>query len=1074
MVSSSLVKRWRWLPGAWLICWFGLGIDGVAAELDNEIRFDRDVLPILSDTCFPCHGPDPQARQADLRFDLESAAKGDPDGSPVIVPFQPQDSEFVRRLLTDDAGEVMPPPDARRLLTDAEKQTLVRWVRQGAVWGQHWAFVQPERPPLPAVADTTWVRNGIDRFVLARLESEGLHPAEPASKAKLIRRVTLDLTGLPPTPQEVADFLDDQRPDAYERVVDRLLKSPRYGEQMAMPWLDAARFADTDGYQFDGPRVMWRWRDWVIDAYNRNMPFDQFTIQQLAGDLLPNPSIDQLIATGFNRNHRYNSEAGIVVDEFLLENAVDRVDTTSTVWLGLTMGCARCHDHKYDPVSQKDYYQLIAYFNNVPEAGRAIKAGNSEPYILAPTAAQQQRLDGLDRRVEDAEAALKSATMVASQHKWEALIADGNDTTNLSAGHQRSGKQAPTNQTLVRRGLRQHYAFSGTLPADSKVQSGTERYEPGPVGDALKCDGDTVIAVANRSTGKVKKAKSRFTDFSCAEPYSLSFWIRPTAVKHGVVLSRQETGMGRKGVSVELRDGHLVFSVISRWVAGAGVVVTQSKLAPGEWVHVSVSNDGSQRATAQKIYLDGVAVPVTVELNTNSNTGGAGKSDPLRIGGGPHGPNFTGSIDEVRYDSHELTPDEALVIAEPATVREIANIDPPKRTDRQTAKLRAAFYENGPGRDVYQTYLDAIANRQQYAATLPTCMVMAEDPNPKPTFVRVRGVYHDLGDQVERDVPAVLPPMSADLPRNRLGLAKWIVSDQNPLTARVTVNRYWQKYFGTGIVQTTEDFGIQGDMPSHRGLLDWLATEFLRTQWDVAGMQRLIVTSATYRQSSNMTPEHLQRDPANRLLARGPRTRLPGPVLRDQALFVSGLLVETVGGPSVSPYQPDDLWIEMSMGQRYRQSKGADLFRRSLYTTWKRTVNPPSMAILDAADRESCWVGIKRTNTPLQALTLLNETAFVEAARHLASRMIREGEGDPIGFGFRCVTACDPSDHERAILEDAAAEYWSIYRADPEAAGKLIATGSTAVNADLNPARLAAYTAIANVLLNLDQVISNE
>lgn len=1025
----------------------------------KKVRFNRDVLPILSDACFNCHGPDAKTREADLRFDDEKSAKAARDGVPAIVPFRPQESEFIQRILSDDESEAMPPPESRRQLSRQEKETLKLWIEEGAAWEKHWAFIKPERPALPEVQNTSWPRNGIDHFILARLEKEGLKPSPQASNEKLIRRVTFDLTGLPPTPTEVSAFLADDSPDAYERLVDRLLVSPRYGETMAIPWLEAARFADTDGYQYDGPRYMWRWRDWVIDAYNQHMPFDQFTIEQLAGDLLPNASLDQKIATGFNRNHRYNSEAGIVVEEFLLENAVDRVDTTSTVWMGLTMGCARCHDHKYDPFSQKEYYQLIAYFNNVPEAGRAIKAGNSEPYIVAPTSLQQVRLNELELKIQAAKEALTSNELITRQRAWEQDVASGNSKVDSA---------------MVLRQLNEHYPFDESLPPGAKPQSGKPLYQAGPFGKAIVFDGQTVVAVTNKTEGKGKKQTSRFSNFSCTDQYSLAFWLRPDDVKNGVIVCRQNQGMGRQGTSLELRDGHLVYSVISRWIAGAGIVETKEKLEPGKWVHVTISNDGSQRATQQKIYINGREVPVRVILNTNSNTGGAGGSEPLRLGGGPHGENFKGAIDDFRYYRRELRSQEALALAESTYVTRIAAIPASERTESQENKIRLWFNEHGPGKDVYNQYIAAIAERDRYRKTLPTSMVMQENREPKKTFVRVRGVYNSYGDEVGRNVPTVLPSMPAEYPRSRLGFAKWLVSGDNPLTARVTVNRYWQKYFGTGIVKTSEDFGIQGEKPTHPELLDWLATEFVRSGWNVAEMQKLIVTSAAYRQSSNVTPVLLERDPDNRLLARGPRVRLSGPKLRDQALFASGLLVENIGGPSVSPYQPENLWIEMSMGRRYRQSKGSDLFRRSLYTVWKRTVNPPSMAILDAADREACWVRAKRTNTPLQALTLLNETAFVESARHLGERIIREGHDDPIGFAYKVVASRKPTPQERSILTDALSDYRDEYKSDIEAAKKLIATGTTPVPKDLDPVELAVFATLANVLLNLDEVVTNE
>jgi len=549
----------------------------------------RETCPILSNTCFTCHGPDAGTREADLRFDLEDSAKLMRDEGAAIVPGRPDESLLLTRVHSTDRDEVMPPPDSVQQLSVADKAILRRWIAEGAKWEKHWSFIPPKRPPLPVVAQTDWPRNEIDAFTLARLEHEELTPSPEAPKETLIRRVSLDLTGLPPTSEEVDDFLRDARPDAYEDLVDRLLASPRYGETMALPWLEAARFADTDGYQYDGPRHMWRWRDWVIEAYNEHMPFDQFTIEQLAGDLLPHPTLEQVMATGFNRNHRYNSESGLVVEEFLLENAVDRVDTTSTVWLGLTMGCARCHDHKYDPISQKDYYQMIAFFNNVPEAGRAIKAGNSEPYILSPTKSQQVELSQIERQLEASEATLQTEEIKSRQRTWEQAVAEG---------------EIRIDRGLVQRGQRQVFTLDA-LPADASAKEGTVQFTDGVFGKALVLDGKTVVSIANRgasakeAAGDKKKEKTpgRFPAFRANDAYSLSFWLRPDGIGNGVVVARQSRSDARPGVAVELRDGRLQFHVISRWIAGAGVVETREALKPDEWIHVTVTCDGSQRAT---------------------------------------------------------------------------------------------------------------------------------------------------------------------------------------------------------------------------------------------------------------------------------------------------------------------------------------------------------------------------------------------------------------------------------------------------------------------------------------------
>ena len=978
----------------------------VPALAAAEVDFSRDVLPILSNKCFHCHGPDEAERKAGLRLDTSSGARHDLGGYAAVVPGNIKESELMFRIR--DEEDPMPPEKSKLVLSEAEKDVLSAWIASGAEYAEHWAFVPPTRPEF----------GSIDEIVGARLKKEGLEFSKEASPERLIRRVTLDLTGVPPTIPEIAAFVAAYEANgeaAYGALVDRLLKSPRYGETMALPWLEAARFADTDGYQYDGPRFQWRWRDWVIEAYNANMSFDQFTIEQLAGDLLPEPTLEQVIATGFNRNHRYNSEAGSVVEEFLLENAVDRVDTTSTLWMGLTMGCARCHDHKYDAISQKDYYQLIAFFNSVPEAGRAIKSGNSEPVIAAPTREQQAELAQKVKALADAKAALKPGD------------------TQQNGG------------LLIDRKLVTHYTLDA-MPSDRAKPDGSPVFEDG----AVVLDGDSALLLAGQKKQLPFRANSRF---------SLAFWIRPSALGDSVVLSRQKGGTTRPGIEVALIDGGRVqFDLISRWVAGAGRVTTTQQLLADEWTHIAITNDGSQSANGQLVYLNGKLAETEVSYNTNSNVGGVTEKEPLRIGSGirPGSKKFAGALRDLRLYQTDLWSEEVDILA--------ATYGGPERKEFSRLKMT----------DAYAVYVKAREEFERYRATLPTLMVMQDTPEPKPTFVRNRGVYHAYGEEVQRDVPSQLPPLDADLPRNRLGFAKWLVSVEHPLTARVAVNRYWQKYFGTGLVKTVEDFGVQGEAPSHPELLDWLATEFVRSGWDVGAMQKLIVTSKTYRQESRLTPELLNLDPENRLLARGPRMRLPGPAIRDQALFVSGLLAERIGGPSVSPYQPASMWAEMSMGMKYKVSKGDDLYRRSLYTIWKRTVAPPTMAVFDAADREACWVNRKETNTPLQALTLLNETGFVESARHLAVRILKDGDDDPLEFGFRAVTSRRPSERERAVLTQALADYRENYKSNPKAAKELIAIGASLPSDEFPAEEIAAWTALSNVLLNLDETITRK
>lgn len=1044
----------RGLLGAtcWLL-WLG------AAEADTPdtppVDFNREVLPILSDRCFQCHGPDEQTREANLRLDTREGLFGNRDGVAAIVPGNPQASEAFRRLTSTEPFERMPPPESGLTVTPEQIETIRRWIQQGAAWQQHWAFepVRPVKPPALEAGDpnASWVRNPIDLFIVDRLRRENLRPAPLASKETLIRRVTLDLTGLPPTPEEVDAFLADDAPGAYERLVDRLLASDRYGEQMALMWLDAARYADTDGYQNDGPRAMWRWRDWVIAAYNANMPFDQFATEQLAGDLLPGSTLDQKIATGFNRNHRYNSEAGLVLEEFLLENAVDRVDTTATVFMGLTLGCARCHDHKYDPFSQTEYYQLLAYFDQVTESGRAVKFGNSEPWIVAPTPYQQTQLAQFDRRLRAAEAALAAAQpqIASALAAWEASSDKPRDA-------------ADAEQPLVSAGLTHRFELEALSPP-AKAEQGTVAFVPGIIGQAAAFDGSTKLALG--PAGSIQ----------CQTRSSISFWLKPAATE-GVILSQQLPNTRRPGVAVELAQGRLQFYIIARWVDGVGAVETVDPLPLDRWVHVCLTNDGSQSARGMRIYLNGQPAETRILHNTNSNTGGTAKESLLRLGGGVHGGNFRGLIDDVRYYDRTLWDDEIAVLAVPDSIAALRKIPAEQRTAAQQQKLQAWFLEHAapqPLRKLAADVAAARAARLKFWDSLPTTMVMEDYPTRRPTYVRVRGVYDQYGAEVSPGVPAVFPPLPPDASANRLGFARWLLNGQHPLTARVAVNRYWQKYFGLGLVKTSEDFGVQGEPPSHPELLDWLADQFVRSGWDIKAMQRLIVTSATYQQASTVTPKLLERDPENRLLARGPRLRLPAHVLRDLALYVSGLLVEQRGGPSVSPYQPPGLWEELS-NMTYKQSKGADLYRRSLYTFWKRTVAPPSLAVLDAADRETCSVRPKRTNTPLQALALLNEMTFVESARQLAQRMLLEGGDDPVTFGFRLLTSRRPTLEEMKLLNDARAEYLAAFRADPAAAKQLLHVGQSPVAAGLDPVELAAHTVLANVLLNLDETLCKE
>jgi hypothetical protein len=989
----------------------------------RPVDFEREIRPILSDACYVCHGPDSGKREANLRLDTREGAFAEIDGVKMIVPGKPEKSELFRRISTKDADDRMPPAKAKRTLSPAQIDLVRRWIEQGAPWGTHWAFAPAKSPPLPETRNRAWRRNAIDDFVLARLEQEKLEPSPEADRATLLRRVSLDLTGLPPAPEELDAFLAD---GDYERAVDRLLASPRYGERMAIRWLDAARYADTSGYQNDGPRDMWRWRDWVIQAFNANMPFDRFTVEQLAGDLLPGATLDQKIATGFNRNHRGNSEGGIIPEEYQVEYVVDRVDTTSTVWLGLTVGCARCHDHKYDPIRQEEFYRLFAYFNTIPEHGRAIKVGNSPPFIQAPTPEHEGERRKLDaelavaaKRVEDLQSELQRA-----QKSWE------------------QGLGPEGFRWTVTDGLLAKFDLDADA-AGLKAVGSPMVFVPGPVGAAAKLDGKRHFEAP--AAGK----------FGYFDKFTLAAWVYGG---QGTLLSRMDEVGREDGYHVHLEKGRIQVGLVKRWLDDAIRIETIRPLEPERWHHVAVTYDGSRSAAGLVVYVDGKPEPHKVHLDFLNQSFANDK--PFRIGAGRE--LLEGMVDDVRLYSRRLSPEEIGCIA--ATDRD---------SPHHAATLRLGFLEKeapAPIREAHQNLVRLTRRKEAFEESVPTVMVMEEMKNPRETRILVRGEYNRPGKPVTAGVPAALHPLGADAPRNRLALAQWLVDPANPLTARVVVNRWWQMYFGSGIVRTVEDFGVQGERPSHPELLDWLATELVRTGWDVKRLQKTIVSSATYRQSSRLTSALRDRDPDNRLLARGPRFRLPAEAVRDQALAASGLLVEKIGGPSVKPYQPDGLWKEIASDTQYDQAKGPGLYRRSLYTYWKRTVVPPTMSTFDAPGREACTVRETRTNTPLQALALMNDVTYVEAARVLAQRMVTQGIAD----GFRRVLSRRPTAAEEAILRRTQAANLEDFRRNPDAARKLISAGDSKPDPAIDPVELAAMTTVASLILNLDEAVTKE
>jgi hypothetical protein len=1012
-----------------------------------QIDFDRQVRPILSDNCFTCHGPDEKHRMAGLHFDTKEGAFGKPG---VIVPGDSAHSKMYLKISNPNVALRMPPPYANRKLTAAQIEIIKNWIDSGAKWETHWSFLPPRRPDPPAVQNESWVRTPIDRFVLAKLEKEGLHPSPEADKATLLRRVTFDLTGLPPTPAELEAFLADKSPQAYEKVVDRLLASPHYGERMAVPWLDLARYADTHGYHIDSAREMWPWRDWVIKAFNNNMPYDEFTVEQIAGDLLPNATQSQIIATGFNRNHMINFEGGAIPEEYQNEYIVDRIEATSTTWLGVTLGCARCHDHKYDPFTQKDFYSFGAFFNGIPEQGLDGQKGNAKPFLQLPSKQQSDMKQLLLKTIKD-----KDAEIAAAQAKWE-----------------QQQREMPVSD--ITSGLSAEFRFEDSL-APARIVTGKLTYTDGRVGRAANLEEEPQI-----SLGQVGAFDSR-------KPFTISLWLKPEGPSGMAVLQRYAKSP-KSGPGYELaldycgKEGcNVIVRLRSDGPESDIEVKSQRGVTLHDWSHVAVSYDGSGIAKGVQIYINGRSVPATIARDKIPPASFA--AGELQIGNKDWGTAFKGELGDLRFYDRRLYANEALELGLLNPLHTLLQVSADRRTPGQQKWLRKYFLEevaNASEKQLEADYTALNKGLDEINQEVPSTMIMSEMAKPRDTFVLARGDYRNRGEQVFPNTPAVLPPLPRDAPRNRLTLAKWIIDPANPLTARVAVNHFWQMYFGIGLVKTAEDFGSQGDPPSNQELLDWLATEFVRTHWDVKAMQRLIVTSAVYRQSSAVSPELLEKDPENRLLARGPRFRLPAEMIRDNALVLAGLLNDKIGGPSVFPYQPPGLWEEMAFGgnfsaQKYVQSQGADLYRRSMYTFWKRSVPFPALNTFDAPDREKCTARRIVTNTPLQALVLMNDPTYIEAARAFAERDLAEAgptETDRIRHAFRLAMDRDPSQREFTILDSLYRRQLAHYEADQKAAAKVITVGESKPNAKIPPPELAAWTLVTSTILNMDETIT--
>jgi hypothetical protein len=1038
---------------------------------DQPIRYNRDIRPILADNCFPCHGPDSAARKADLRLDRFADATLVRDGVAAIVKGKPDESELITRIVSTDETERMPPAP-RKPLKPEQVQLLKRWIAEGAEYEPHWSLIAPKRPAPPEVKNKAWVRNPIDNFILARLEQAGLSPAAEADRRTLARRLSLDLTGLPPSPDTVNAFVNDSSPDAYEKLVDQLLASKHWGEHRGRYWLDAARYADTHGIHFDNYREIWAYRDWVIGAFNRNLPFDQFTIEQLAGDLLPNRTLDQQVASGFNRCNITTNEGGAIAEEYLVLYTRDRMETIGQTWLGTTVGCTVCHDHKFDPLSQREFYEMAAFFNNTTQAAMDGNISNTPPVITVPKPEDRERWEAvsgvladlrgkLEARKKDARADFDRWLSEAKAEQLAALVPSDALKLHvpLNEGHGKSLRAIVDGQE---RAINVESGFDWV--ANGKV--GANGYAV-KIGDPLAID----------DAG----------DFEKDQAFTASAWVKVTKRNQtGAILARMDNSQAYRGWDLWLQADKPGMHIINAWQQDALKVVGKAPLQPNQWSHVCVSYDGSGKAAGVKVYINGALQPVDVEadqLKSSTRT-----TVPLKVGQRHTSERLQNVVlQDARVYGRALASAEIEQLTRTPQAVELLAKPADKRSPQEVNDLFDWWLvtRDAPYREVTSQIAATQQEEVSIRASGTIAHVMNEKSEEAMAYILFRGEYDKRRDPVKPKTPEMLPPMSADLPQNRLGFAQWLLRADHPLTTRVTVNRFWQELFGTGIVRTAGDFGVAGELPSHPELLDWMAIEFRAPAdgrvpgWDVKKFFKLLVTSATYRQAAVATPEKLQKDPQNRLLSRGPRFRMDGEMVRDYALAASGLLVPKLGGPSVKPYQPDGVWEAVAMigsnTRDYKRDTGESLYRRSMYTFIKRAAPPASMEIFNVPNRETCAVRRERTNTPLQALVTLNDEQFVEAARHLAQTALQRG-GTSLESRTDFITQRLLSRSLRAEeMQVVAASFDDLlahFRAHPEDAAKLIAVGESKADASLNASELAAWTMLTNELMNLDEVLN--
>lgn len=1040
-------------------------VKAVYGSLPDKIDFNTDVKPILSDKCFACHGPDKGSLKAGLRLDIAEAAYAvlpETPGKKAIVPGSLFRSEVFHRIISTDPEYLMPEPESHLSLSAYEKAVLIKWMKEGAVYKPHWAFIKPEKPKVPKVSNGSPAINPIDNFVLQKLASKKWSLSPEADKEILLRRLSLDLTGLPPTLAELDAFINDNSPDAYEKQVDRLMASPHYGEKMAVDWLDAARFADSHGYTVDRIRDMSPWRDWVIKAFNTNLPYSDFITWQLAGDLLPNPTREQLIATAFNRNHQQNGEGGIVEEEFKVEYVSDRTNTTAEAFMALTASCAKCHDHKYDPVSQKEYFQLYSFFNNVKEAGQiSWDDAMPVPTLVLTTTEQDEIIAALTKKAVEKEKEL-TAVVQSPDENFDRWLQSGD---YKKIGTQKYPRNLAAHYPLksdVRNTVTREEATlaresnGGEKPVFTQTEKGT----------SLLLDGDVWLNMKNTAM------------YNRTDPFSVGVWVNiPQELSNGVIFHRCNSTLlyNYRGFCLNVKDDKLELKMAHTAPYNAIIEFTKDDVIKGEWIQLTLTYDGSGKASGLKVYMNGKEMETDIDQdNLYKDIILWVNPQSLQLGAWSRGKGLTGAkANDVLVFDRELAPLEVQQLYQPGTFGAIAGKRVQDLSAAEKELLKQYYFSNitAESRKIREELKDIRSSLNDTTEKIPELMVMEETPEPVPAYLLDRGDYTSPKERVYPDVPRSILPMPDDLPRNRLGLAQWLLHEDHPLTTRVAVNRYWQMFFGKGLVRTAEDFGNQGERPSHPELLDWLSVSFRENGWDVKALVKLMVMSAAYRQSSIATQEMMEADPENILLARASPSRLTAEIVRDNALFASGLLNKTIGGKSAYPYQPEDLW--RMNGSNYKQDTGALVYRRGMYTIWRRSIPNPTQATFDVGIRTSCIVRRQKTNTPLQALITLNDPTYVEAAKVLGEEMTRVGNTEKaITSTFRKLTGRKPDNKELDLLTELYNREVKKFEQQPGKTKGWLSLGQYVIDKTLPRHEVAAHAVVASTIINTDASIT--